>query len=297
MLAITDAAFIGFRIARQKPLTVLWWAGFYFIFTLATTVLTVLTVGPELMELQNLDPSSSADPMETLGLVGKVAPMIFVLLLLSAIYYGIVQGAANRAVLEPGEERNGYLRFGAQEWRQTLLVLLLWAIFFGAYLVLGIGVVLAVVLASLAHVALGVLVGALLIPALLLGLIALGVKLSMASPIAYATGKIDFGASWRMSKGHFWPMFGTYALAGIMAVVVSLLAMAIFFVVAFLSGGMEVVGRVMEPDVSTLGNIFTPFQIAYYVFAAVVSSATMLIWICPLPEVYRQLTTEAPAQV
>ncbi|ATQ42483.1 hypothetical protein [Caulobacter mirabilis] len=289
MIATIDAALTGFRIAREKPMTLLWWAGFYFVFTLATTVLMVLTAGPELMQLQSADPSTT-DPMASLALLGKVGPMLLVLLALSALYYGITFSAANRAVLQPSDDRMGYLRFGAPEWRQTLLTLLIWAVFFAALLVLAVvGGLIVGILSAFSMVA-AVVLGIVVFFGAWAGLIALGVKLSLASPLTQVTGKIDLAASWRLTRGHFWPMLGAYAVAAILTLVVTLLVAAIFFVVALLAGGMDLVGQVMEPDLSALANVLTPAQLVYYLGSSILTALTSLIWICPAPAIYRQLT-------
>ncbi len=292
MIAIVDAALTGFRIAREKPMTLLWWAGFYFVFTLATTVLMVLTAGPELMQLQSADPSTT-DPMASLALLGKVGPMLLVLMALSALYYGVTFSAANRAVLQPGDDRMGYLRFGAPEWRQTLLTLLIWGVFFAALLVLVLAGGLIVGVLGAVNLPAAVLVGTLIFFAAAAALIALGVKLSLASPLTQVTGKIDLAASWRLTRGHFWQMVGAYAIAAVLTIVVSLLVAAIFFVVALLAGGMDLVGQVMEPDLSALANVLTPVQLAYYLGSSILTALTSLIWICPAPEIYRQLTQGA----
>jgi len=296
MIAITDAAFIGFRIARERPMVLVYWAAFYLLFTVATVVILIGMAGPALMALQTMD-QANPDPTEALALFGKVAPAFLVLLPLAFLYYGVMYAAVSRAVLDPADDRMGYLRFGQQELRQALLMFLLMLLFFVAYLALLIVGAIFVGLTAMGGEALAGFGVALMFLVVFSGMIFLLVKFSLASPQTYAEGKLNLFGSWRLSKGRFWPMLGAYLLASILTIIVYLLTAGIFYAVVAVVGGMEMAGKIMTPDMSSYATFLTPLSITYYVVTAIVTAMTTLIWVGPTAEIYRQITSGGEARV
>jgi len=295
MIATTDAAFIGFRIARERPMVLVHWAAFYLLFTLATLLIMVPMAGPALMQLQELD-QANPDPTESLALIGRMAPAFLILLPLSLLYYGVIYAAVSRAVLDPADSRLGYLRFGAQELRQALLMLLLGLVMFVAYLgliIVGAIIVALTALGGAAFIGFGV---ALMVLVVMSGLVFLMVKFSLASPLTYATGKVNLFGSWKLTNGRFWPMLGAYLLATILMIIVYLLTAGIFFTVVAVVGGFEAATKMMSPDLSSFASALAPVSLAYFAVTAVVTAMTTMIWVGPTAEIYRQLKAagEAP---
>lgn len=296
MIATTDAAFIGFRIAREKPMVLVYWAAFYLLFTLATLLILVPIAGPALMQLQELD-QANPDPAEAMALFGKILPAFLLLLPLSFLYYGVIYAAVSRAVLDPAESRLGYLRFGAQELRQALLMLVLSLLFLAAYLGL---IIVGAIIVALTAVGGPGLIGfgvALMFLIVISGLVFLMVKFSLASPLTYATGKLNVFGSWKLSNGRFWPMLGAYLLATILMIIVYLLTAGIFFAVVAVAGGFEAATKMMSPDLSSIGTALAPLSLAYFAVTAIVTAMTTLIWVGPAAEIYRQLTTTSAGAV
>lgn len=293
MFSATDAAFSGFRAAREHPKAVLVWTVFVAVVSTLLAVLAIKLGGPALMMLQEFGASTEpqTDPAEAMRMMAGMAPMILILTPISLIYYAVLYAAANRIILRPGEAGRAYLGLGADEFRQLGLLILLFLLFMAVYVA---GVVVASIIGAVAMVAnqaLGAFVMVLAFVAVVAGMLVFAVKLSLSSAQTFDLGKVRVFGSWALTKGHFWPLLGAYVLAAIMAIIVGLLGYTIFVALAVvLGGGFEAVGSFMQPDMSSLGAYFTPARIAYIPFGAAIAVLTTLIMLCPAPTIYRQLT-------
>jgi hypothetical protein len=123
-----------------------------------------------------------------------------------------------------------------------------------------------------------------------------GVRLSLASPLTFATRRINLFGSWRLTRGIFWPMLGAYLVAFILALVVWLLTLAISAAVgAAVGGGLGGLQSMMRPDMSSLSAYLTPSRIVVIVVGAV---STALVWpvlLTPAAAIYRSLPEAADA--
>lgn len=287
----TDAGLVGFKVARENPMAVVAWALLSLVSTVVTSVIMATLAGSALNEFREIGTQgSSPDPQTLMAAYGQLAPAFLLIVPVSLIFSGILYGAANRVILRPSEAGFGGLKLGGDEFRQILALLLVFVLLLGAYFVAVIAVVVVAALGTIINPWLGGLL------AVLAGLAALGVlfmgivRLSLISPIAFATGKITLQESWRMSKGHFWPMLGAYVLALVMGVIVSVLIMAIFFGIAALVFGFKEAGAVvMNPDMSSLAALISPLMIAYFLVNAIASALTSMIFLCPAAVIYQQL--------
>jgi hypothetical protein len=286
----TDAGLVGFKLAREHPRTILVWGLLLLASSLVTAVVLALLAGPAVAELQSFAPDASTNPSEIMAIYAKMLPAVLVLIPLSLIYSGVLYAGANRLVLRPGDGGVASLKLGADELRQVGLLLLVSLILVGVYLLGGVAIILVSGLVSLISRPLAALLAMLGVIALVGGVVFVAVRLSLASAITFATGRIAIAQSWQMTKGRFWPLLGAYLLAGVMGIIVSLLAIAIFFAVAALIVGIKTAGaQVMSPDMSTLAAVFSPLAIIHAVFTAAVSALTSLIWLCPPAVIYQQL--------
>ena len=100
------------------------------------------------------------------------------------------------------------------------------------------------------------------------------VRFSLASAMTFDTGKVSLLKSWRLTKGRFWPMFGAYLIAGILALVVGLLGLIVMYVAALL-GGVDGLSFIFRPDMSSLAAYFTPARLVYLALSGVVYA---LVW-------------------
>ncbi len=289
----SDAAFVGFRLVREHPLTIALWAALLTVLSLIVSTLTIKLAGPQLAEFMAMSADDSVSPEQMLGVMGGLAPVMGVSLIYSLALYSVMLAAVNRLVLRPADSRSAYLRLGADELRQAAVLVLVNLLMVGVYMV-------AVVFSAIL-IAVGVAAGGGAIAALT-GLISFvgvaclllyfAVRLSFASAITFDTGKVSVRQSWVMTKGHVGALLGAYLLAGVMAIIVYLLIMTIVAAIGVIaSGGVTGLGGLFEPDMSSLEAFFTPISATRAVFAGVISVLTTLIVFSPAPTIYQILKT------
>ncbi|HEX4181391.1 MAG TPA: hypothetical protein VHY32_11425 [Caulobacteraceae bacterium] len=294
----SEAALTGFRIVRERPKAVATWAVIQFVISLGFAYGMVAMAGPALASLNALGGQPAHDPAQTLALFRQLAPFYLSLVVFSLIFYPMLYSTMNRVVLRPAEEGIGYIRLGADEVRQLGLFLLVAAIGLAAYIALF--VVIVVIAAALGAVFGGggktaayMVVG---LVAVLLGFIAIGgwiyvwVRLSLASPLTFATRRVNLFGSWRMTRGLFWPLFGAYAVAVILAIIVSLLTVVISMAVAAVAGGgTGGLGAILHPDMSSVAVYMTPGRVVSLAIGAVSSALVWPVLLTPAASIYRSL--------
>ena len=137
---------------------------------------------------------------------------------------------------------------------------------------------------------------AILLPTMACAFIFLGVRLSLASPLTFATGRITIRGSWTMTRHRFWPLFGTYLIAFALSLVVSALTLAIaVLAVAILGGGLQALGPAFQSDTSTVSAILTPARLVYLAISAIGAALTSPITMCPPAAIYQALSGGTPA--
>lgn len=293
----TDAAIEGFRIAREKPLAVAGWAAVALVNGAVSSVVLVTMAGPAMQTYGAVSPADATAAMQSLQVL---APAYAVLLVLSLISYSILVASVNRVVLRPQEKGFLWLRLGADEFRQGVVLLVLGLLLFAAYM----GA--AVVAGVIAGVAFGgappgsatIAAVGLALAAAVFAFLAILAKLSLASPLTFDLGRIEIGAAWRMSQGRFGQMIGAYVLAFCMLVLVGVLLMVIYFAFASVTvGGVNTAIDVLRPKTVTLSTYFTPLRILYLLFASVISALANAIWFGVAPRAYQQLKGTSAASV
>ncbi|MDG2529396.1 hypothetical protein [Caulobacter endophyticus] len=296
----TDAAISGFGLVREHPKAVGVWVLISTIVSAVVALITVGLFGPQLEAFANLSQNSaSPDPAETLRLMSGLAPAMFCSLIYSIAFYSVLMAAIYRATLRPADSRQAYLRFGADELRQAGVSILLVLLFFAAYL--GIVLLLAILIGVLSAISkpLGGLAAVLLVPAGLGALLYFAVRLSLANVLTFAKGKIDIFGSMALTKGRFWPMFGAYLVATILAVVVYLL---LFLIVTLLGGAlsgfnMETLSDLMQSQTTSLESLMTPTGILSLAVGGLIAVLTSVTIYTPSAMIYREIgadpTTES----
>jgi len=304
----SDVAMTGFGVVRQRPKVLLWWVLLHLVFISVSSTLLLTLAGPALTQMMALQASHPGDDPAAqaafLRLFQQLAPVYLLLVPVTLAFYALLFAAMSRAVLRPGDNAFGYLRLGADEWRQFLLFL--WASVVGIGLELAlivVGTVLVIVVAAAyaamnRNAATGAGGGAAMAALALVGLFVAAyvyvmVRFSLASAMTFDTGKVSLLKSWRLTKGRFWPMFGAYLIAGILALVVGLLGLIVMYVVALLVGGVDGLSFIFRPDMSSLAAYFTPARLVYLALSGVVYALVWPVLLTPPAAIYRAITAAA----
>ncbi len=294
-----DAAFTGFRIVWERPLAVVIWAVVQFVAALALNLFMAVSAGQAFSQLAQIGMQPGADPDKVMALFSQAAPTYVVMLIASLVLAAVFAAAMNRAVMRPAESRFGYLRLASDELRQLGLFVILIGLALALYLVVAIVAlivvqVLATALGAGAETGVGVLM-AVVLPMLICGFIFLGVRISLASPLTFASGRISIVGSWTMTRGRFWPLFGTYLIAFALSFVVTVLTFAIaVLAVAILGGGLQALSA-FQSDVSSVAAILTPWRLLYLAIISIGAALSSPITLCAPASIYQSLAAGAPA--
>ena len=281
--SVQDAAFTGFRVVREHPRALLVWAAVSTIFSLVTQSLLIGMAGPAMAQLTASFASLTIDPQHVdmgklMPIYESLLPAYAVILPLSLALSALVRAAMNRVVLRPAEDRFGYFRLGGDELRQLGLAVVLFLMFSAAGGVAGLMIsMLAVLAGPLA------LLGGL---AALCGLIFLAVRLSLASALTFQTAKVNLFGSWALTEGRFWSILGTYLIAGVMVIVVTLLSGVVISMVAILLGG----AAAAHQDMSSLGAYMTPARLLTLVVNGALGALIWPLMDTPAPTIYQQIS-------
>jgi len=304
--SVTEAALTGFRIVRERPRIALFWIVVQFFVSAGFALIMVEIAGPAMTKLYAGGMmTASRDPAQNLAMFAQLAPMYGLIMVLTLVVYPILYAAMNRAVLRPAEDGFGYFRLGADELKQFGLFVLMFLVGMAAYLAIVIcmvivSVVLAVIAGVLIHgadkaVVAGVvgLVMTLLVMAAFCGWIFVWVRLSLASALTFATGKINLFGSWALTRGRFWPMLSAYLLTFVLFLVMWIIFLAIMLPVdAALGGGLGALGAVMHPNMSSLGAYLSPVIVVNMVLGAVFSAFMWPVLLTPPAAIYQRLTLD-----
>lgn len=291
----TDAALGGFGLARANPRTIIVWALITFASSLATFALMTALSGGAFAEFRTLGASNpeSVDPGQIMAIYAKMGPAYAANIAVALLTSGILSASAARLVLNPSDTRGfGYVRFGGDELRQILLAVVLNVIFLGIWVVVGGLVGLGYVVGG---APLSALLGLLSFLAAIVVSIFLAIRLSLSSAATYAERRLAIRDSWRLTKGRFWPLLGTYLLAGVLGMLVVILVLAIAMVVIMLAFGMAAAGGAMSPTFESMGALFSPASLIYFAILSFGSALGYLIFLTPAPNIYKQLTDQPNA--
>jgi len=291
----SEVALTGFGVVRKNPLAVLIWAVLVGAFQLGMAYLMVSQMGPYLAQLQGFkSTASAADGARVMQILGKLAPVYALMFVLMLPYHGVVTALMNRVVLRPKDSAFGFLRFGADEFRQIGLALFIFAVVCGAYIVFAIVAVVVVVIGGLLKGVLGDfgsgLVVFLGIAAEVIFAIVLTLRLSLASALTFDRQKVDLFGSWPLTKGHAWSILGAFFLASIISVVVMLIGYVAIFGVAMAVGGGDFMQMMFHPDMSSVALYFTPTRYVQLLLAAPLTAITYPIVATVAPAIYQALT-------
>jgi hypothetical protein len=213
-----------------------------------------------------------------------VFPAMLLLAPLWLVFGAVMVAAATRAVLQPQDSRLGYLRVSGDEVRVLFALLAVFVFVFVAYLA-----------GALTLGILGAVMGApqitlFLMPALLLALLWLWSRFSLAGPATLVRGTVTVLGSWELTRGRARRVFLTILMAVALHLLVMMLGMAIFMgVAAAIAGSTEALETAMRADYSSIGGYFSPFMIGNIVAMSFFSALGAAIILCPPAVIYRQI--------
>ncbi|MBV9994153.1 MAG: hypothetical protein JO127_02970 [Caulobacteraceae bacterium] len=284
----SEAAFTGFRVVREHPLAAAIWAILQFAVSAGLGCFLILTCGPAMNRFVELQASGAlaVDPQRIYGLASQLTPL-YAAGLAALVFYSVLIAAMNRAVLHPGRGRFGYVRLGADELRQFVLVLLFIALAAAAYLVAGVVVAIAL---SAATGSAAALVAAVTVVGVVCAAVFLGVRLSLASADTFAGRRVALAGSWALTRGRFWPILGTYLLAMALAALVWSLVLALTTAAAAVVGGsVEAVEALMRADMSSPAAYFSPARLVVLALTSISWALVLPLLLTPGARIYQRL--------
>ena len=290
-----EAALTGFRIVREHPKALIGWIILQLVLSLSTTLSIVNFAGPALARLQVAGFQSLSSPTVADALVRQMAPALAITLPITLVIYPLFNAAMNRAVLRPQDDRFGYLRVGADEVRQLGLVVIFSIALFASELIL-------ITAASAAAAAFGAIGGAVgggigalvVLSAGVVGLAVVALRLSLVAPMTFATGKINFRESWKLTQGHGAAILGAFALALLAWLLV--LVLGSFFIQKLMEAVAAGLGLQAAPsasDLSSLAHFLTPFELARMGLGAALNGLTVPLLLTPAATIYQSLARGA----
>jgi hypothetical protein len=287
-----DAAFTGFRIVWGRPLAVVAWAAVQFAVVLGLDLFTAASAGPAItafLQTAQTSFSPNADPTVMIQRLQAIAPTLVVLTTAQLVVAAVFLTAMNRVVLKPEESRFGYLRLGGDELRQLGLLVGLLAVFFlvyfGALLLSGVLVAILTLVTSNSNLAAAFTL-LFVLPAFLCAVVYVVVRFSLAAPATFESGRIQLFEAWPLTRGRFWPILGTYCIAGALWLVVCSLVLVIALLAVMIAGG---------PSGSTLSiaSVLSPSRLVYSVVASIGAALSLPIALCAPATVYQAINRSA----
>ncbi len=294
----TDAAFEGFRLVRRNPMAIVVWSVLYFVLSLASLFASAqsmrgMVAMTEMLEgMESTPPASFQDMAPIFEAYGQAMSYTAWLMPVSLVIGSIIYAAVARGVLTPQAKSFGYVRFGMDEVRVlvvsvviTLAAIAIYCLAFAGVFALG-----AVAIATeQAWMWLIVVFGFFAAIALMIWL---AVRWSLAIPITVAEKRFAFFDSFSMTRGRFWPLFGMAIIAGLLSLVIWLLAMIVAMPVSMMSGVSMMGAMGASTDPAAMLEAFdpaNPWMIATAVVNAIVYALMVGVAYGPFAAAYRDI--------
>jgi hypothetical protein len=287
-----DAAFSGFRLVREQPRAIAVWAAVCLAFSFAEGLFATATAGSGVMRILALAGQANPDPDAVVASLGRIAPTYLVLMSANMVFYAVFLSATNRAVSDLGDRRCGSLRVGTAELRQFGMIALLLLVTAVVYLALGVvGSLVGALVAMAGAPGLGRVLAVAIVT---VGLGYVWLRLSLASPLTFASARIDVFGSWALTKGRLWAMSRIYLLTLALTAVVYCLGMTLVVsLVAAATGGVTRLMTLAAPDLSSVAAFLEPPRLILLALQAGVSALILPVVLCPAVEIHRRLAEDS----
>ncbi|MDP1736376.1 MAG: hypothetical protein Q8L23_02935 [Caulobacter sp.] len=282
----SSIAFEGFRIIRDRPGLILSWTGFYLASLLGMILILLLP------NLGNLAAVEATGIQRDYGeIVARFGPSALLVVPLAMIMLIMLVTAVYRTVLTPEDRSPAHLKVGPDELRMflvSMLVILIFALASGLY---GATVILLANASGNLHSVVTVLgsIGGVV----LLGWLA--VRLALAGVMTFAEHHFRLGAAWRLTKGQFWRLLLTLGLTFLFAALVVVFAGVFSLVLATLTGGFEMMGALVNPDMTNLTPALAAAILGQLLLQLALQTLLIVlvfvIFYAPPAAAYRQLKT------
>lgn len=282
------AAFTGFRIVREHPRFLVVWAIVALFSSILITVVLIVLGGREFVKIQQFSDIEYRSPTSILSSFRHLVPMYVVIATVAMMFYGVLLAAMNRAVLRPHDERFAYFALSGDELRQIGLLFITFAASLFCYVLIAVFLVISGTIISTITQITPTLFGFVSAVTIFLSYVLLTVRFSLAPAITFYSKKINLIDSWRMTRGKFWPIFGTYMITVALVSIILLLTYLITLaVVAVLTGKLLSDARFL--DTSSIGSYFTMSRIVQTALDAGVSALIWPVLMTPSAWIYLQL--------
>lgn len=283
----TDAAFEGFRVVRRAPMSLVYWALFYVVVMAVAFAMMGPSLASAMAAAERLESVGTPTLDDFMPIMNSFGLVFSILLPVSLLSSAVMSAAIARSVLYPTQKALGYLRFGADELR-VLAVSVALGIIFIVLMGLIWGMTFALGAAAVNTPVLWLIVVVFFLVAWA-AFIWLLVRLSLAVPMTLAEKRIVLFDSFRLTKGHLWPLLGMAIIAGVMSFVVSMLGSLVLMPIQLMSGGMERLATVEGLNLVGMLQQAWPAILTYVVVNAIISALQVAVIYAPFSAAYRDI--------
>lgn len=287
----TETATEGIRLTRLRSRAVLVWALAYLGFTILLGRIAELTLGPHSSEFLHEIQQAGQDADVFWPLAGKMWPFFAVGVPVNLAFQAILTCAIYRAILHPEDMSGGYVRIGADELRMAVLNLLLTLIWTLAIFAVGLVAIVVATTVGAIGSSLVTLLGGVVTLAAVGVVVWVLVRLSLAGAITFSEQRIRIRASWSLTRGRFWPLFGAYVLAFLLWLLLIIVMQFGFWLLLNVAGHISGLNLNNPDPASADPLIFLAFLFTSASTALILTCSTVFLT-APPAEAYRELTQE-----
>ncbi|HEX2816541.1 MAG TPA: hypothetical protein VHN39_09105 [Phenylobacterium sp.] len=265
----------GFRVIFRNPAAIAAWAVFYLVVGLGPML---LVLGPSMAHPVAYNPG---DPQSALAAMSRMMIWFPFIWLLAICHAAVAYSAVYRSVLMPEDRQYFYLRLSRRELWLGLTMLALLVLFMACILIA------SITIALLSRSAPG-LVTFLAIVGAIVGAGWLGMRFSMATPMAFAEQRFILMESWRLTQGLGWKLFGVAVCLVVIVLAIEIVLMIPIMIALSLTGAFKALASAAEAGQGATYPI--ALVVAYLVILPILAALMYAILAAPWANIYQQLT-------